>query len=175
MPSNKCEHDRDRSKCKECGGSQICEHDRIRSRCKECLGSSICPHKRQKSTCMECGGSQICEHNRIRSKCKECPGRSAAVKPPLAGAVSRRMQAGEPLAGKKRKRQAAPGSPDAMGKRRSSGKEPADYEEASASSGDDGERCGRSGAGVEEGGREEEEEAFERELDALIREEAERM
>ena len=85
------------------------------------------------------------------------------------------MQAGEPLAGKKRKRQAAPGSPDAMGKHSSSGKEPADYEEASASSGDEGERCGRSGAGVEENRREEEEEALERELDDLTREEAERM
>ena len=85
------------------------------------------------------------------------------------------MQPVGPLAGKKRKRQAAPGSPDAMGKRRSSGKEPADSEEASASSVDDGEWCGRSGAGVEEDGREEEEEALERELDALTREEAERM
>ena len=49
-----CEHNRRRSRCKECGGSQICEHNRIRSSCKEC------------------GGSQICEHNRQRSSCKEC-------------------------------------------------------------------------------------------------------
>ena len=111
------------------------------------MPSKKCEHGRQKHICRECGGSQICEHNRIRSRCKECPCSSAAVKPPLAGAVSRRMQAGEPLAGKKRKRQAAPGSPDAMGKRRSSGKEPADYEEALASSDDDGEWCGRYGAG----------------------------
>ena len=31
-----CEHDRERSQCKEYGGSQICEHGKIRSNCKEC-------------------------------------------------------------------------------------------------------------------------------------------
>ena len=31
-----CEHGRQRSYCKECGGSGICEHGRVRSRCKEC-------------------------------------------------------------------------------------------------------------------------------------------
>ena len=55
---------------RECGGSQIivvCEHNRQRSTCKECLGSTICPHKRIKSQCKECWGSQICEHDRQRS------------------------------------------------------------------------------------------------------------
>ena len=33
----KRQHDRLRSTCKECGGSQLCEHDRRRSTCKECL------------------------------------------------------------------------------------------------------------------------------------------
>ena len=51
---NKCEHNKIRSHCKECGGSQICEHNKRRNRCKEC------------------GGSQICEHNKERSHCKEC-------------------------------------------------------------------------------------------------------
>ena len=32
----KCPHGRQRSFCKECGGSQICEHGRQRSICKEC-------------------------------------------------------------------------------------------------------------------------------------------
>ncbi len=31
-----CPHNRQKSKCKECGGSSICEHQRQRSRCKEC-------------------------------------------------------------------------------------------------------------------------------------------
>ena len=31
-----CPHQRQRSRCKECGGAGICQHQRIRSRCKEC-------------------------------------------------------------------------------------------------------------------------------------------
>jgi len=72
----KCEHNRERSKCKVCGGGSICEHNRERSKCKECGGSSICEHNRQRITCKECGGSCICEHNRVRSQCKECKGGS---------------------------------------------------------------------------------------------------
>ena len=33
---NKCEHNRLRNHCKECGGSSICEHNRQRNNCKEC-------------------------------------------------------------------------------------------------------------------------------------------
>ena len=74
-----CEHGRQRSKCKECGGASICEHGRRRSRCKECGGSAICEHGRQRSKCnlrsaARVGG--ICEHGRIRSQCKECGGGS---------------------------------------------------------------------------------------------------
>jgi len=72
--SSICPHQRIRSKCKECGGSSICPHQRIRSTCKDCGGASICPHQRQRSTCKECGGSSICPHQRIRSTCKECGG-----------------------------------------------------------------------------------------------------
>ena len=71
---NKCEHGRQRSTCKECGGVSICEHGRQRHRCKDCGGSSICEHGRERSTCKECGGASICEHGRIRSTCKECGG-----------------------------------------------------------------------------------------------------
>ena len=71
-----CEHKRERSICKDCGGASICEHKRYRSICKECDGISICEHKRQKSHCKECGGSQICEHNIIKSVCKDCDGNS---------------------------------------------------------------------------------------------------
>ena len=59
-----CEHSRERSKCKECGGSGICEHGRQRSQCKDCGGSQICEHGRQRSQCKDCGGSQICHHGR---------------------------------------------------------------------------------------------------------------
>lgn len=71
---NKCEHKREKSKCKECGGGSICEHQRIKSQCKECGGGSICEHNRIKTKCKECGGGSICEHKRIKSTCKECGG-----------------------------------------------------------------------------------------------------
>lgn len=70
----KCEHDKKKSNCKECGGSQICVHGKIRAYCKDCGGSTYCTHGRIKFSCKECGGSQICEHGKRRSICKECGG-----------------------------------------------------------------------------------------------------
>ena len=69
-----CEHGREKSKCRECGGSQICEHDRQKSQCRDCGGSQICEHDRQKSKCRDCGGSQICQHGRLKSQCRDCGG-----------------------------------------------------------------------------------------------------
>ena len=54
----KCEHGRERSRCKGCGGSGLCEHGRERSQCKECGGGSFCEHGRQRSKCKECGGGR---------------------------------------------------------------------------------------------------------------------
>jgi hypothetical protein len=71
-----CPHNRQRSRCVQCGGSSICEHNRMRSRCKLCGGSSICEHNRRRDLCKECGGSGICKHNRQRSRCKQCGGSS---------------------------------------------------------------------------------------------------
>ena len=51
---NLCEHQRERSQCKDCGGSGLCEHQRQRSKCKDCGGSSICEHQRRRSTCKDC-------------------------------------------------------------------------------------------------------------------------
>ena len=57
-----CEHGvKYRSQCKVCGA---CPHGRRRSKCKECGGSQICEHGRQRHGCKECGGSSICEHGR---------------------------------------------------------------------------------------------------------------
>ena len=72
--SSICEHNRYKSRCRECGGGSICEHNRYKSHCKECRGSAFCEHNRQKSACKDCGGSRICEHNRYKSHCKECGG-----------------------------------------------------------------------------------------------------
>lgn len=71
-----CIHNRQKSRCKECGGIGICVHNKIKSYCKECDGSSICIHNRRKSTCKDCGGGSFCIHNRIKSRCKECGGGS---------------------------------------------------------------------------------------------------
>ena len=71
----KCEHARQKSKCKDCGGSQICEHNKQRSQCKDRGESQICEHNKIKSRCQGCGRSQICEHSKIISGCKDC-GRS---------------------------------------------------------------------------------------------------
>ena len=73
---NKCIHDKYKSQCKLCGGSQICEHDKKRSQCKLCSGGSICEHDKIRSQCKLCGGSQICEHDKRRSICKLCGGGS---------------------------------------------------------------------------------------------------
>ena len=43
-----------------------CEHGRQKSHCKDCGGSEVCEHNRRKSQCKDCGGSQICEHNKRR-------------------------------------------------------------------------------------------------------------
>ena len=71
-----CVHKRRRYNCVDCGGAGICEHKRRRSVCKDCGGSSVCIHKRRRSTCKECKGSNICEHQRVKSTCKECGGGS---------------------------------------------------------------------------------------------------
>ena len=70
----KCEHGREKSRCKECGGSGICEHGRQKRICKQCGGNGICEHGREKSRCKECGGSGICEHGRNKKICKKCGG-----------------------------------------------------------------------------------------------------
>jgi hypothetical protein len=76
MPYKKCEHNRQKSKCKTCGGGSICEHNRIKSECKPCCSVSICEHNRVKRQCKYCKGSQICEHNKRKSICKYCGGSS---------------------------------------------------------------------------------------------------
>ena len=58
----RCEHQRRRSQCKDCGSSIICQHQWQRNSCKNFSGSSICEHQRRRRTCTDCGGSSLCEH-----------------------------------------------------------------------------------------------------------------
>lgn len=69
-----CEHSRERSVCRECGGGSICQHDNVRSRCKQCKGGAICPHNKMKRDCKGCGGAGICIHGNFKRFCKDCGG-----------------------------------------------------------------------------------------------------
>ena len=75
----KCIHGRQKSRCRDCGGSEICIHDKFKSTCRECGGGSICIHDKFKSQCRECGGSSICIHNKFKSTCRECGGGSICI------------------------------------------------------------------------------------------------
>ena len=65
-----CQHGRQNSVCKICGGSGLCRHGRQKSKCKDC-GTGYCTHGRQKSHCKDCG-TGYCEHGRRKSRCKDC-------------------------------------------------------------------------------------------------------
>jgi hypothetical protein len=69
-----CIHNRQKSHCKECGGSAFCKHNRQERNCKDCKGNGICEHNRQKAQCKECKGTSICKHNKRKTQCKECNG-----------------------------------------------------------------------------------------------------
>ena len=69
-----CEHNKIKSICKECGGSSLCEHNKIKSICKDCGGSSFCLHGKRKRVCIVCEGSGICEHKKRKSRCIDCDG-----------------------------------------------------------------------------------------------------
>lgn len=68
----KCEHNKNKSYCKDCMGSQICIHRKEKRYCKECGGHGLCSHNKNKRSCKDCGGSAICIHNKNKKYCKEC-------------------------------------------------------------------------------------------------------
>lgn len=88
----KCEHNKRKDRCHDCGGKQICDHGKRKSycvlcdgselcihkkrktRCKECDGSEYCSHGKCKYICIDCHGTRLCEHNKIKSICRDCDG-----------------------------------------------------------------------------------------------------
>ena len=74
-----CEHNRQKRRCRECGGSAICEHKRRKDTCRECWGSQICEHQRQKHYCTDCGGAGSCPHKNNRSTCIFCDGNRVCI------------------------------------------------------------------------------------------------
>ena len=71
---SKCEHGKRKTRCKECGGSEMCIHEKQKPFCRECNGSQFCIHNKTKSICIDCGGSRICKHRKQKPFCKECGG-----------------------------------------------------------------------------------------------------
>ena len=49
-----------------------CIHNKAKSICRECGGSEICVHNKRKNICKKCGGDSICIHNKEKLQCKEC-------------------------------------------------------------------------------------------------------
>ena len=49
-----------------------CEHGKQKTYCKDCGGSGICEHRIQRRYCKDCGGSRVCEHRKQRRFCKDC-------------------------------------------------------------------------------------------------------
>jgi hypothetical protein len=72
----KCPHDKQKSLCKECGGSSLCEHNIQKYYCIPCGGKGICTHNSIRQNCIKCKGVSICDHNKRRSRCKICKGGS---------------------------------------------------------------------------------------------------
>ena len=69
-----CEHNKMKSRCSICGGSELCLHNKLKTFCKDCNGSSFCQHGKRKYRCMECCGSGLCFHNKLKEFCKHCEG-----------------------------------------------------------------------------------------------------
>jgi hypothetical protein len=65
----KCEHGRQKGKCKDCG-TGYCQHGRRKSVCKDC-GTGYCQHGRRKDVCKDCGTGH-CKHGRQKNRCKDC-------------------------------------------------------------------------------------------------------
>ena len=69
----KCEHNKQKYFCKDCGGKGYCNHGKLRHNCNEC-STSKCEHGKQKYYCKDCGGKSYCEHNRNKKDCTVCKG-----------------------------------------------------------------------------------------------------
>ena len=60
------------SKCVKIANENKCEHNLQKARCRDCGGSHFCEHSIQKTQCRKCSNNQFCDHNRLKSTCKDC-------------------------------------------------------------------------------------------------------
>ena len=68
-PPPRCEHKREKRRCKACGGSQSCELSRRKDQCSEC-SPSVCPQKRTRAGAMSVSDPTSASAPRQRSQCK---------------------------------------------------------------------------------------------------------
>jgi hypothetical protein len=63
-------------RCKSCNDNNYyCIHDKEKRRCRDCGGNGFCPHDKRKSECKQCckpGEGIFCLHMNRKSRCKEC-------------------------------------------------------------------------------------------------------
>lgn len=74
---HRCEHNKRKSRCRDCKGSAFCYHGTRKEVCVPCGGSSMCKHKRERRMCKECklageGGASLCVHFKKKRDCKDC-------------------------------------------------------------------------------------------------------
>jgi len=69
-----CEHDKMKSRCSICGGSELCLHFKLKTFCRDCNGVAFCQHGKRKYRCIICCGSGLCNHNKLKEFCKHCKG-----------------------------------------------------------------------------------------------------
>lgn len=67
-----CEHNIQKTRCKECDGKSLCIHNKRKDYCKDCNGVAFCEHNIQKHRCKKCGGKGICEHDKRKERCRIC-------------------------------------------------------------------------------------------------------
>ena len=102
---SKCEHNRRKSQCKECGGGSICEHNRQKSQCKKCGGSSLCKSifcettgiKKYNGYCLPCC-IQVCPEIKIsrnyKTKEKDIVDRITQIFPQFTWICDKKIQDG---------------------------------------------------------------------------------
>lgn len=66
-----CIHEKRKSRCKDCIGTDLCIHNKIKEYCKDCGGSRYCIHNKQKYCCKECSINSYCEHGKQKRYCKQ--------------------------------------------------------------------------------------------------------
>ena len=93
----KCEHDKNKYKCRICNPTAYCEHNKYKYSCRSCNPQlknkkktrTLCEHSKRKDSCVKCSGcehkklicilctpSHFCIHKCRKTTCRECKGGS---------------------------------------------------------------------------------------------------